>query len=300
MDPEPYFHKHPHHTISFINTSVFKRPVRFALLCLLQQRGSTLLIPLFFVGSRSQRTGPAPSPEARLRGTAPQRKPGDSGVPERAGPEDCGAPRAAARPPQQAPSAARAAEPVHAPPFCSLALVAVAGLQSLPGDTEGGLRWSPPPPSPKPSRPPGPLRGSPHGQTALTLAAERGRQQRQEQEQPQRPGPAEVVHRPPAGALAPSGAGGGSAILRRPARLPAFLSLLLRVSVVIPAARDRLGRSSQEPPSRWASQRFNSPPALLIAQPASVRQRIAALRLGGRDPIASDTPTLSPPPPHTL
>lgn len=39
---------------------------------------------------------------------------------------------------------------------------------------------------------------------ALTLAPER-RQQRQEQQQPQRPGPAELVHRP-AGALAPSGA----------------------------------------------------------------------------------------------
>lgn len=79
LDPEPYFHKHPHHAISFINTSVFKRPVRFALLCLLQQRDSTLLVPLFFVGSRSQRTGPAPYPEARLRGTATQRKPGVSG-----------------------------------------------------------------------------------------------------------------------------------------------------------------------------------------------------------------------------
>lgn len=59
-------------------------------------------------------------------------------VPERAGPGDYRAPRAAARPPQQAPSAIRAAEPVHAPPFCSLALVAAAGLQSLPGDTRGG------------------------------------------------------------------------------------------------------------------------------------------------------------------
>lgn len=44
--------------------------------------------------------------------------------------------------------------------------------------------------------------GSVGAAPALTLSPER-RQQRQEQEQPQRPGPAEVVHRP--GALAPSG-----------------------------------------------------------------------------------------------
>lgn len=67
--------------------------------------------------------------------------------------------------------------------------------KGAPRGTPGGA------PQPRPQEPAaGSRRGRARG--ALTLSPER-RQQRQQQEQPQRPGPAEVVHR--RGALAPSG-----------------------------------------------------------------------------------------------
>lgn len=67
-----------------------------------------------------------------------------------------------------------------------------------------------------------------------------------------------------------------SALLRRPVGSPFSPA----AAAVIPAAWDRLGKSLQEPPARWASQRFNSAPARLIIQPASARQNraVAAAR----------------------
>lgn len=57
----------------------------------------------------------------------------------------------------------------------------------------------------------------------------------------------------------------------------------LTAAAAVPAAQDRLGKSLQEPPTRWALQRFNSVPARLITQPASARQdrAVAAARRHG-------------------
>lgn len=122
--------------------------------------------------------------------------------------------------------AGAAAGPVHTTPFCSLGRGsgALKPARSVQGHgEEGGPEGGPAAPSPgSPGTPrgapqshpqePASRSGSRRGRArrlgsvgaapALTLSPER-RQQRQEQEQPQRPGPAEVVHRP--GALAPSG-----------------------------------------------------------------------------------------------
>lgn len=83
------------------------------------------------------------------------------------------------------------------------------GGPAAPSPGSPGTPWGAPQPHPQePASRSGSRRGrarrlgSVGAAPALTLSPER-RQQRQEQEQPQRPGPAEVVHRP--GALAPSG-----------------------------------------------------------------------------------------------
>lgn len=139
--------------------------------------------------------------------------------------------------------------------------------------------------------PPGPPPASRAGcrLPALTLAPERG-QQRQEQQQPQRPGPAELVHRP-AGALEPSGA---------------WLSPLLARRrcccgwCYIPAAWDRLEKSSQEPPARWALQRFNSLPPTVNYTACKCSAELSGTAARRQSPCCADTPTLSSPPPHRL